>query len=248
MRSVVFALVILLMLSGRSESWTSKTYQLIVVKSLRLMPVTFQNIMLQHKVEILSGCLRPDELSESDHLYDLSSRQGYLLDRVTELTKIIPEKVRTHHPFREIAVDFGRLAHYISDLNDPLLLEDSDPREPQYRQDFPVFLEKNLPKFPWVFDGHDNSLLNEDHLKDYVHSIAAEAVEKYSQVGDSYFPEGKLVSSDTFDWKSLPFGVASLSYSHSISDTVQIWFYCWKLAHGDTTFTPYYSKKHSSIQ
>ena len=51
------------------------------------------------------------------------------------------------------------MAHYIADLNDPLVLSDEDPRETQYRADFAIYLEKNIELFPWIFDGHEPSIL-----------------------------------------------------------------------------------------
>jgi hypothetical protein len=120
---------------------------------------------------------------------------------------------------------------------------DSDSREPQYRIDFAIYLEKNIEKFPWIFDGHDHYLLEEDNLKEYIHQLALHVSTKYPRLGEAYFPQGRLVSSDTFDPRSLPFGIASLSYSHCITNTVQLWFHVWKKAHGDTTYTPLYKQK-----
>ncbi len=225
-----------------SEAWTSKTYQIFVVKSTRLMPASFGNIMLRHQEEILSACLRPDDLPESQHTYNINTRTGYLIDRLSQLSAKVAKDIYNHVPFKTVSADFGKMAHYIADLNDPLLLSDSDPRESQYRTDFAIYLEKNIDLIPWIFDGHEPSLLNQPSEQEYLHQIAVDAVQKYSLIGDSYFPNGVLVSSGTFDPKSLPFGIASLTYSRSISHTVQFWFYTWKKAHGDTTWTPFHSK------
>jgi hypothetical protein len=224
-------------------SWTSRTYQIITVQSTKLMPASFQRIMRKHKEEILRACLKPDELGEEAHFYDLEARNGYLEERILELTRSIPEKIRNHTPFREVAEDFGRLAHYLSDLNDPLLLLDTDPKESQYRIDFAIYAEKNIEKYPWVFDGHEHDLLKQDRLRDYIYQVASQASAKYPRLGEAYFPNGTLISSDTFDPRSLPFGIASLSYSHSITHTVQIWFHTWKKSNGDITYTPLYKKK-----
>ena len=213
-----------------------------VVQSLKLMPASFQRIMKRHKEEILRGSLTPDPQGENFHQYDIASRSGFLQDRVLELSRTIPQKIESHVDFKEVAEDFGRLAHYISDLNDPLLLKDSDPRETQYRKDFAVYMEKNIEKYPWIFDGHEDPLLTRHDLKEYIFQMATRASDKYPRLGEAYFPNGSLVSSDTFDPRSLPFGIASLSYSHAISNTVQVWFYVWKQAHGDITYTPLYKK------
>jgi hypothetical protein len=246
MRWFVLVFFISILIPFSTDAWTSRTYQIIVVQSTKLMPSSFQRIVKSHKEEILRGSLKPDDLDESAHQYDLTTRSGYLQDRILELSRIIPEKIHDHKPFKEIVEDYGRLSHYISDLNDPLILKDSDPKESQYRKDFAIYTEKNIDQYPWIFDGHEDPLLSSNNLREYIYQMAVRASSKYSRLGEAYFPDGKLVSSDTFDARSLPFGIASLSYSHSISNTVQIWFYTWKQAHGDITYTPLY--KHNGVR
>jgi hypothetical protein len=243
MKRIFIAAWLALSVTGAGECWTSRTYQLITVKSLRLMPASFQRIMLRHKEEILSGCLRPDEAPESGHTYDLKAQSGSLQDRILELSESIPRRIRAQAPFRELAADFGRLAHYAADLNDLLIIGAADPREDQYRQDFAIYLEKNIELFPWIFDGHEHPLLMAGKEREYIHEVASAAVERYDRLGEAYFPAGVLVSSDTFDPKSLPFGIANLSYNRSISRTVQLWFHIWKKSHGDTTLTPLLKSK-----
>jgi hypothetical protein len=241
-RGLLFSIGFSCLLASSAGAWTSKTYQIVVVKSVRLMPVSFQSVMLRHQEEILTGCLRPDDRTEQEHTYDVRSGSGYIQDRILELSQTIPRMIYDHKPFKQVAVELGKMAHYMSDLNDPLLLENADAREDQYRTDFAIFTEKNMEKFPWIFHGHEDTRLTQDQLQTYIQKVAKRAATQYPLLGDSYFPNGKLVSSDTFDWKSLPFGIASLSYSNSITDTVQVWFYTWKKAHGDTTNTPLYKK------
>jgi hypothetical protein len=240
-------LTVLLLIFGTTQlhAWTPRTYQIIVGKAMRLMPASFQGVMLRHQEEILIACMKPDEFDEAQHTYDLQTRSGYLQQRVMELSAAIPLKIKRHVPFREIAPDFGRLAHYMADLNDPLMLDNSDEREPQYRTDFEIYLQKNIEKFPWIFEGHDTPLLGQAHLKEYIHSVAVRGAERYPRLGEAYFPNGVLVSSDTFDPRSLPFGIASLSFSRSISNAVQIWFHTWKSSNGDVTRTPFYSGSRS---
>jgi hypothetical protein len=243
MRRLILLMILASVACSTAECWTPKTYQMVVVQSAKVMPLSFRNIMYQHKSEILSGALIPDQPGEPSHRYDVSSHSGYLYDRIAELVTLIPKRMNERANFAEVAFYFGSLSHYLADLNDPLLLMDNDSREPAYRADFAGYLERNIPLFPWVFSGPESDLLKKDQLQEYVFQTAQQATRNYAVIGDAYYPEGALVSSDTFDLKSLPFGVASLSYSRSIENTVQIWFYVWRKAHGDTKFTPFYNEK-----
>lgn len=245
MRRVFLCCSLIFLMIEFSEGWTPRTYQIIVVKSVRLMPAAFRNVMLQHKEQILAGAIRPDDLTEAEHTYNVDTQSGYLQQQIVTISGQIPLKISTHVPFREIAEDFGRLSHYMADLNDPLILKDSDRRESTYRTDFARYLEKNIDVFPWIFEGHEHPLLRKESQLDYIQHIAFDTAKKYSLLGEAYYPNGRLVSSDTFDPRSLPFGIASLSFTHSISNTVQIWFYVWRKAHGDINYTPFYSKRKS---
>lgn len=245
MRRLILLLILISAVCSSSECWTPKTYEMVVVQAVKVMPLSFRNVMYQHKKEILQGSLVPDQPGEAEHRYDVNSQSGYLGDRIAELARLIPKRMNERASFAEIAFYFGSLSHYCADLNDPLLLIDDDSREPAYRADFAGYLEKNIPLFPWIFNGPESELLKKDQLQEYVFQTAQQATRNYAVIGDAYYPEGTLVSSDTFDLRSLPFGVASLSYSRSIENTVQIWFYVWRKAHGDITFTPFFNERTS---
>jgi hypothetical protein len=47
----------------------------------------------------------------------------------------------------------------------------------------------------------------------------------------------------SFDDRSVPFAVASLSYSRTVTDIVQAWFAAWRDCHGDLAGTPYQAAK-----
>ena len=206
------------------------------------MPLSFRTIMRKHEKEILSGAIHPDSYPESDH------SSGYLEDAIEKRVELIPQEMHNHQKFGIVAGEFGRLAHYLADLNDPLVLMDTDSREGTYRNDFAIYAEMNIPKFPWIFDGHIDKTLEKNQIAEYLKTQAERAARNYQEIGEAYYPEGTLVSSNTFDEHSLPFGIASLSYSHSVSSTVQVWFYIWRKAHGDTSFTPFYSEKESAAK
>jgi len=43
--------------------------------------------------------------------------------------------------------------------------------------------------------------------------------------------------------RSLPYGIGSLSWSHTVTDTARVWLFIWKQAHGDLYGTPWLTTK-----
>ncbi|HET6277533.1 MAG TPA: hypothetical protein VFG08_02000, partial [Candidatus Polarisedimenticolia bacterium] len=47
------------------------------------------------------------------------------------------------------------------------------------------------------------------------------------------------ISRDALDERSIPFGIASLSYSQATTDIVRLWRYVWISVNGDLSGTPH---------
>jgi hypothetical protein len=52
-------------------------------------------------------------------------------------------------------------------------------------------------------------------------------------MGEEYFREGVQRTSTDFDDRSTAFGVASVCYSHAVTDLVNLYYHIWRQAGGD---------------
>ncbi len=95
---IILLLILFCMACGAAECWTSKTYEMVVVQSAKVMPLSFRNIMYQHKKDILSGALVPDQPANPRTGTILDSRSGYLYDAIADLVKKIPKKINERAP------------------------------------------------------------------------------------------------------------------------------------------------------
>ena len=57
-------------------------------------------------------------------------------------------------------------------------------------------------------------------------------------MSEEYFRGGHRRTSSEFDDRSTAFGVASICYSHAITDIVNLYYYIWKEGGGDVRSAP----------
>jgi hypothetical protein len=87
-----------------------------------------------------------------------------------------------------------------------------------------------MAKFPTVFYGLDD--------QPNVSTIVDRAVNRtehfYPLMASEYLPDdGEQRTSADFDDHSTAFGVASVCYSHAVTDLVNLYYYIWREAGGD---------------
>jgi hypothetical protein len=143
-------------------------------------------------------------------------------------------------PLEDLAFELGVLSHYLADANHPLLASDADPREPTYRESYARYLEKQVrsDKFRVVFTGYRDASLESGDVAAFVKASRQRSGRHYSRIGQDYYRDGRLVSSDVFDEFSFAFGVGQLSYSHAVGDTAKLWLRLWMEAGGDIEGLP----------
>ncbi len=70
-------------------------------------------------------------------------------------------------------------------------------------------------------------------------ATAREVGKSYELIGPAFKNDGTPRSRDALDERSIPFGIASLSYSRAVSDIVLVWHSLWASVDGDLSGTPY---------
>ena len=136
--------------------------------------------------------------------------------------------IRTNQPMGAVVEQLGILAHLVGDANNPFNVRSTADLEPS-RTDFEGYFERALPKFPTVFYGLEHRF----QLGIYLDQAFARTAHFTPLMGEEYFRFGERRTSIEFDDRSTAFGVASLCYSHAVSDAVNLYYYIWREAGGD---------------
>lgn len=226
----VLAIVLLLVFPVTSTAWTRTSDLKIAKKAAALAPPDLAMLLEKFDAEYQRGLERAqaDEGSTS-HQYFVLSRKGLLRDRIERETRAAIEAIRKREPMPAFIERLGGLVHLIADANNPFHVADDNPRLGASQNDYEQYFERRLAKFPTVFYGLDRNF----RLSSYLDRTFARSAKFYPLVAEEYFRGGERRTSASFDDRSTAFGIASISYSRSVTDVVNLYYYIWKEAGGD---------------
>ena len=222
--------VLLLFLPINAFAWTRASDLRIATKSAALAPPDLQLVLHQLEPEYRHG-LEAAEADEGsiNHHYFVLSRSGKLRERIESETNNIIRMIRSNRPMSSVAERMGVLAHLVADANNPFHISDNDPRLTLSHDDFEQYFERRMAKFPTVFYGLEENF----RLSSYLDQTFARTSKFYPLMSEEYFRGGERRTSAEFDDRSTAFGVASVCYSHAVTDLVNLYYYIWKQAGGD---------------
>lgn len=218
-----------------TAGWTPTSQQRIAEEAARLAPPDLYRQLVRNRVAYRQGV--NDGFAERDPAAHAKNADGSgRLDQAIAIA--VDNAVRSitaHQPFNEISYRLGIVSHFVADANNPLNADESDPEEPRYYADFLSYLESSEPRVRMVFYGFRRGFDGSRHLPDLI----TEALERgrgfYPAVGREYRRVDFAPGRQAFDDRSSAFGVASLAYSHAVSDIAEVLRYIWLEAGGIDT-------------
>lgn len=235
--------------SSPSGAWSEPLRERAALEAVRMMPSSLRFLLDRHRDALLTG-LREAAGKENAPAHNLLPRQegASAATSLRDAVLAAIEGIDRHANFSVVAQRFGRVAHAIGDLNNPMRVSDADPREATWEKDYSAYVQSNLKAYPLVFHGWDNAGLDgaglpAQRLMAYAQSAATRARGYYAPLVAAYDPASKVPVAVRFDVRSLPYGIGSLSWSHSVTDTARVWLFIWKQAHGDLYGTPWLTTK-----
>jgi hypothetical protein len=215
------AALLLLSTALPAVAWTKAADQRIAVKSAELAPPDLRLIISKYNKEYLRGV---DDALASEGT-DIHRRR--LRERIDEQTRGIVKMIRTNQPMSAVVGELGNLSHLVGDANNPFHIGDDDAAS---RIDFEQYFERRLARFAPVFYGLDTNLV----LNTYLDKMFKRTT-RFSPLMAEEYSRG---NGATFDDRSTAFGVASVCYSHAITDNVNIYYFIWKAAGGSVRVPP----------
>jgi hypothetical protein len=237
---VVAAVTVLLILPVDARAWTAPTRVRMVDDAMKLLPPTLRQVLEKRRKDVLRGMLqpmtredRPDHRPPWDH--------GTLDASVNQAADALVASVGKSS-FHVVAERFGGLAHYVADAGFP---PNAGGRGDEKRYaHFAGFAQSRRDRFPLVFYGHDNKALARGDLRGFTIGVLERARTEDGTLAQAYAAAPSWDDPVAFDDRSVPFALASLSYSHTVTDIVQAWLAAWNRCHGDMGGMPYREGTH----
>lgn len=214
------ALLALILISVNASAWTRVADQRIAKKAAALAPADLRTLIERFPHDYETGLTRAaeDEGSASHH-------DAKLRARIESETQAAIAAARTNKPMSEMVMHLGALAHLMADANNPFHITEANAAGANH-DDFERYFERRLAKYPTVFYG----IAPDFHLTPYLQQTFARTARYYPLIGAEY---ARAQSSAAFDDRSTAFGVASVCYSHAVTDLVNLYYFIWKEAGGD---------------
>jgi len=235
LRTVVAGLLVLVA-AAPSHAWTAATRVVMVDDAIKLMPTALREVLERRRNDVRRGMLEPMTLEDS-----LAHRPpwdgGSLTTSVDAAARDLVSGAETRVSFHDVARRFGVLAHFVADAGFPPAAAGSSGAA-RYAH-FAALCETRRTKFPLVFYGHDNDALARFDFKAFTSGVLTRARAEDVNLARAYAEAPSWDDPVAFDDRSVPFAIASLSYSRSVTDIVQAWLAAWRQCHGDLGGTPY---------
>ena len=223
-----------------AQSWTDATRTRMVADALKISPPALRDILDHYRKDLLRGMIDPSSHeTEEVHFQLADGRAGLGGVAIDRKVKDIRDLLARRAAFDKITYEMGVLSHLVADVEFPLNASDADPREPLYRDAYCRYIERMLDRIPFVLDRDPPKTLEKDDIRGFVRDIARRAGKNYALIGPAFKDDGTPKSASALDERSVPFGIASLSYSHSTSDIAWIWRHVWVSINGDMQGTPF---------
>lgn len=222
-----------------ASAWTDPTRLRMLDDALRIAPPALGQILRHHEASLRRGMLDPSAREEEEiHFQHPDGQHGLAATAIDRKRKEIAQLLKDRKPLKRFAYEMGVLAHLVADVEFPLNASDADPREPLYREGWRRYIERQLAKIPFVIDREPPAHLEKQDYRGFVMTAARRAAENYALIGPAFKDDGTPKSPQAVDERSVPFGIASLSYSHAASSIAWVWLGVWRSVNGDLEGTP----------
>jgi hypothetical protein len=212
MKRLIF-LLLFLTIAIPAHAWTRAADERIAIKSAELGPPDLRLVIDRFRDDYLRGV----ESAPAD--------RARLRARIEAETRATVQMIRTNKPMAQVVEHLGILARLVGDANNPFHQGDA-----ANEADFARYFEMRLPRIPTVFYGVEHRFV----LGSYLDRTFARTTKLAPLVAEEY----TRGTSATFDDRSTAFGVASVCYSHAVTDIVNLHIHIWKEAGGNVRNMP----------
>jgi hypothetical protein len=191
-------LLILALLPFNAHAWTLAADRQIAASGAKLAAPDLYSLVKAYDHDFARGIEKTQD-----------APPAMLRERIERETRDVIRMLKSHQPPAAVVERLGILAHLVADANTP-----------SASSDYARYFELRLAKFPVVFYGPEPRL----QLGAFLDRTFARTAGFRPLVAAEY----ARGDSSTFDDHSTAFGIASVCYSHAVTDTANLFTYIWR--------------------
>ena len=221
-----------LVAAAPAGAWTPATQLVIGREAAALAPPDLARQIHRHKKVFEAAVLAPFQDTDPGRHMKNPDGSGTLDKVLLADVQAAIEDIRKHRPFEQLVARLGRISHFMADANNPLATSAADPAEKRYFVDFLRYAESAEPRFPLVFYGVPAGLESRRDVAPVLAQALRRGRDLYPLVGREYRRIGYATGRGRFDDRSSAFGVASIAFSHAVTDVATTLRYIWLMAGG----------------
>jgi len=203
------------MTTVQAHAWTLKGDRRIAAAGAKLAPPDLLLVIKKFNKDYARGIAGAVAAEPHD------AHGAELRARIDAQSKKVIAMLKANQPMSAVVEQLGVLAHLVANANNPFHVSDDNAAS---HDDFESYFEARMEKFPLVFYGPESNL----KLTSYLDRILSRTTRFVPLMREEY---GRG-NSQTFDDHSTAFGVASVCYSHAVTDTANVFSYIWREAGG----------------
>jgi hypothetical protein len=238
-------LVSVFLTPGEVQAWPLEAYRGMVYDALALVPPSLARVLARRDDYLLSGVSTLE--GETASLIARDGQRGELsqelIDDVEGRIERVVRMVGEHRPFRETAVELGRLLRIAADLSDPTVVGAGSPELRRVAPEYVRFVGLHLTKIPLVLDGSLPSPVAGASVKGILGRVRERTTASIVPLSNAFWKDGRVVPATSFDYRSVPYAETSLSYSRGVTAASYLWLSAWTKANGDFTGYRFAPKK-----
>ncbi|HEX9722875.1 MAG TPA: hypothetical protein VGC53_01185 [Vicinamibacteria bacterium] len=227
---------------GSVWAWPAPIYRNMVYDTLLIMPPAMRRVLWRNQEHLLKGVTGLEGEMASALARDAltGSISEDTARAIEQRVHGAADQVNQRRPFSEVAVELGKLLRIAADLADPTFIGAGDPQLARASGEFHRFVTLHLDEFPLVYDWTLPSTVEGASVRALLGSLTAASRDSVPLLTSAFWRQGELVPAEAFDYRSVPYASASLSYSRGVTAASYLWLSAWKEANGDFTGYKFY--------
>lgn len=226
------AILLLLFSPWPLSAWSKQSQVDIAWQAARLAPEDLYRQIVRHRTAFRDGIVASIDAADPARHEKNADGSGALDVVIASQAARSIAAIEAHQPFRNVVYELGVLLQGVIDANNPIQTSASDSLEPTYAADFSLYLDSTTSRLPALFYGLDKRLQGPADLPAFVERTLARSRRLYPYVGREYRRVGGGPGIERFDDRSTAFGIAAVSFSRALTDSIVVLRYVWLEAGG----------------